>query len=190
MVNPLGVPERQITCNAGFVVQLASELDAAAFTAHVARLKASGQLPAGSLVADSSKSCKIFTSQQNTLVLYSGPYAGPYDGCAARLAGPADAYIKGSNPGSSQQYISCLCPAKAAQVPQFSQVGSQGAWVGEAQRVLGNKLNIDISDLANQWGIFTPGTKAAVAAFQKAAHLPAGGDLDHRTWKALQSAEC
>lgn len=190
VADPLGVPQRQLACNPGFVVQLASELDAAAFAAHIARLKASGRLPAGSLAADSAKSCKIFTSQANTIVLYSGPYAGPYDGCAARLAGPADAYIKGSNPANVQQYISCLCPANAAAVPQYSAIGAQGVWIGEAQRVLGNKLNIDISDLSDQWGIFTAGTKDAIAAFQKSAGLPPDGNLDHRTWTALQTAEC
>jgi peptidoglycan hydrolase-like protein with peptidoglycan-binding domain len=190
VANPLGVPQREITCNPGYVVQLASELDAAAFAAHVSRLKASGQLPPGSLAADSAKSCKIFTSQVNTLVLYSGPYAGPYEGCAARLAGPADAFIKGSDPANSQKYISCLCPANTASLPQYARVGSQGVWVGEAQRVLGNKLNISVSDLSNQWGTFTPGTKAAVQEFQKSVRLPASGNLDRRTWKALQSAGC
>jgi len=187
---PLGVPQRDIACNAGYIVQLASELDAATFAARVAELKAAGQVPAGALAADSTKSCKIFTSQSNTLVLYAGPFGSPYDGCAARLAGPADAFIKGSNTGNAGQYISCLCPVLAAGLPQLGPVGQQGVWVGELQRVLGNRLNISVSDLSGNWGIFTGGTKAAVRAFQRAAKIPANGVVTVRTWRALQSAEC
>jgi peptidoglycan hydrolase-like protein with peptidoglycan-binding domain len=172
------------------VVQLASELNTAAFKARVAALKAAGQVPAGALAADSAKSCKIFTSQVNTLVLYAGPYAGPYDGCAARLAGPADAYIKGSNPSSAQQYISCLCPVAAAGIPQYSTVGQQGVWIGELQRVLGNRLNIDIPDLAGNWGTYTAGTKEAVKKFQRNAKLPANGVINSRTWQALHDSSC
>jgi peptidoglycan hydrolase-like protein with peptidoglycan-binding domain len=187
---PLGVPQKEIACSGGYIVQLASELDAGAFAARVASLKAAGQVPPGSLAADSSKSCKIFSIQSNALVLYAGPFSSKYDGCAARLAGPADAYIKGSNPGSAQEYVSCLCPAQAGGLPQFRNVGQQGVWVGELQRVLGHKLNIDVSDVAGNWGTYTAGTRAAVQAFQKAVKIPASGVVDGRTWRALQSAEC
>ena len=171
-------------------MQLASELDEARFKARVAALKAAGQVPAGALAADSTKSCRLFTSQVNTLVLYAGPYASKYDGCAARLTGPADAYIKGGNADTAREYVSCLCPWSAAALPRFSVVGQQGVWVGELQRVLGNRLNIDVSDLTGNWGRFTAGTQAAVRAFQQAAKLPANGVVDARTWTALQSAAC
>ena len=187
---PLGVPQKNIVCNAGYVVQLASELNTAAFTARVAALKASGQVPAGALAADSAKSCKIFTSQSNTLVLYSGPYSGKYDGCAARLAGPGDAYIKGSNPATAQEYISCLCPAVAGRLPDYNKVGQQGVWIGELQRVLGNRLNIDIPDLTGNWGTYTAGTRDAVKKFQQSARLPANGAVNARTWQALHRAAC
>ena len=171
-------------------MQLASELDEPRFKARVSALKASGQVPAGALAADSAKSCKLFTSQVNTLVLYAGPYPSRYDGCAARLAGPADAYIKGGNADSAGEYVSCLCPAAVAALPRYTAVGQQGVWVGELQRVLGNRLNIDVSDLTGNWGRFTAGTQAAVRQFQHAAKLPANGVVDARTWTALQSAEC
>lgn len=187
---PLGVPQRNISCSAGYIVQLASELDSKAFVARVAALRASGQVPAGALAADSTRSCKIFTSQSNTVVLYAGPFASRYDGCAARLAGPADAFLKGADPARAQEYVSCLCPARTAGLPQYSALGQQGVWVGELQRVLGNRLNISIADLAGNWGTFTPGTKAAVQRFQQEKKLPATGGVDSRTWKALQAANC
>jgi len=186
----LGVPQRNIACSGGYIVQLASEINAAAFSARVASLQAARQVPAGSLAADSARSCQIFTSQSNTLVLYAGPFASKYDGCAARLAGPADAFIKGGNPGSAKEYVSCLCPASAAGLPQIRTVGQQGVWIGELQRVLGNRLNLDVNDLAGNWGTYTPGTKDAVQKFQEAAKLPASGMVDGRTWQALQSAQC
>lgn len=187
---PLGVPQRDIACSGGYIVQLASELDEPRFKARVATLKAAGRLPAGALAADSARSCRIFTSQVNTLVLYSGPFPSKYDGCAARLAGPADAYIKGGNADSAREYVSCLCPAATAGLPRYSAVGQQGVWVGELQRVLANRLGIDIPDLSANWGRFTVGTQAAVRAFQQAAQLPGNGVVDAGTWRALQSAEC
>lgn len=189
-VRPLGVEQRDINCSAGFIVQLASELDQARFKSRVAALKAAGQLPAGALAADSTRSCRIFTSQVNTVVLYAGPFASKYDGCAARLAGPADAYIKGGNADTAREYISCLCPWSTARLPQYSTVGQQGVWVGELQRALGNRLNIEVSDLAGNWGKFTQGTQAAVRAFQQSKGLPSNGIVDARTWSALQSAQC
>ena len=187
---PLGVPVRDIACSGGYIVQLASDLNAAAFAAHVARLKAGGLLPAGSLAADSTHSCQLFSSQRNTVVLYAGPFGSKYAGCAARLAGPADAYIKGGNPEHARDYISCLCPTHANKLPKLTRIGQQDVWVGELQRMLGNRLNIQIGDLTGRWGIYTPGTKAAVESFQRQQHLPANGGVDGRTWKRLQSAGC
>ncbi len=187
---PLGVPARNIACSGGYIVQLASDVSAAAFAAHVARLKAGGQLPAGSLAADSTHSCKLFSSQINTVVLYAGPFASKYAGCATRLSGPADAYIKGGNPEHARDYISCLCPAHTNKLPKFSHIGQQNVWVGELQRMLGNRLNIPIGDLTGRWGIYTPDTKRAVQSFQRSQHLPANGAVDSRTWKRLQSAGC
>ena len=186
----LGVPQRDIACQRGYIVQLASELDAKAFAARVSRLKAAGQVPAGSLAADTTHSCEIFTSQVNAVVLYSGPYSDRYAGCAARLAGPADAYIKGSNPDTAHDYVSCLCPTQTSSLPRYSRIGEQGVWIGEAQRVLGSRLDISVGDVSGRWGILTPGTRAAVQKFQRSAKLPADGALDARTWKALQTAEC
>lgn len=186
----LGVPKKNIACSAGYIVQLASEFDAKTFAARVARLKAAGQVPPGSLAADSAGSCQIFTSQTNTFVLYAGPFSSPYAGCAARLAGPADAYIKGSSPDSSETYISCLCPTAIKALPRYGAVGQQGVWIGEAQRVLGNRLNFNVSDLSGNWGTYTAGTRAAVLRFQQSVKLPTNGVLDGRTWQALQRAEC
>lgn len=187
---PLGVPQRDIACSSGYIVQLASEVDRPRFKARVTELTAAHRIPTGALAADSARSCRIFTSQVNTLVLYSGPFSSKYDGCAARLAGPADAFIKGSNTDSAGEYVSCLCPAAVGGLPQYSTVGQQGVWIGELQRVLGNRLNIDVGDLTGNWGRFTPGTRAAVRSFQQKAKLPATGSVDTRTWTALQSAGC
>jgi hypothetical protein len=186
----LGVPQRDIACSGGYIVQLASELDAATFAAHVARLKASGQLPGGAMAADSKHSCDLFSSQSNTVVLYAGPFGSKYGGCAARLAGPADAYIKGGNPGTATEYVSCLCPATATRLPRLAAVGQQDVWIGELQRVLGNRLNIDVSDLSGNWGVYTPGTKAAVKTFQRRQKLPATGVVDARTWRRMQVTGC
>lgn len=187
---PLGVAEREIVCNPGYIVQLASEFDPVTFKARVARLRAAGQLPVGSAAADAVKSCRLFSSQTNSFVLYTGPYPSKYAGCPARLSGPADAYIKGSTPGSSSEFVSCLCPATSAGLPRYQQVGQQGVWIGELQRILGARLNIGIPDLTGRWGILTPGTRSAVQRFQVRANLPANGFIDDRTWQAVQSAAC
>jgi hypothetical protein len=190
-INPLGVPEKQISCSNGYVVQLASELDRATFAQRVAALKQSGQLPSGAQAADSTKSCKIFTNQTNTLVLWSGPYANPYDGCAARLAGPYDAFIKGASPDTAQKYISCLCPANTNALPKISKSSDPSAWIGELQRTLGGRLNISVGSLGpNEWGHYTDGTRAAVVKFQQSKKLPANGVVNAKTWRALQSAGC
>lgn len=188
--NPLGVPQRDIACGSGYIVQLASEVNAANFTRRVAELRAAGQVPAGAQAADSTRSCKIFSGQVNTLVLYAGPFPGPYDGCAARLAGPADAFIRGQNPDTSHKFLSCLCPARASALPRIDKVGQQHVWIGELQRVLGNRLNMDIGDVGNSWGTYTEDTKDAVARFQKSARLKDNGKVDARTWQALQQASC
>ncbi len=186
----LGVPLRDIVCSGGYIVQLASDFDAVTFAAHVARLKAVGQLPAGAIAADSAHSCGIFSNQRNTVVLYAGPFGSKYAGCPARLAGPADAFIQGGNPGSARDYVSCLCPANVAELPRVATVGQRNVWIGELQRVLGNRLNIDVNDLTGNWGVFTPATKAAVQQFQQSRRLPATGVVDTRTWKQLQSLGC
>lgn len=188
--DPLGVPQRDIPCGGGYIVQLASEVNADAFTKRVAALKAAGQVPAGSFAADSTRSCQIFSGQVNTLVLYAGPFSGPYDGCAARLGGPADAFIRGQSADTSHKYVSCLCPASAGALPRINKVGEQHVWIGELQRVLGNRLNMDIGDVGNSWGTYTEDTKDAVARFQKSARLKDNGKVDARTWQALQQASC
>ena len=100
-------------------MQLASELDAADVRRPRGEAEGqSGSCPAGALAADSTHSCDLFSSQSNTVVLYAGPFASKYAGCAARLAGPADAYIKGGNPGTATEYVSCLCPAYGDQIAQ------------------------------------------------------------------------
>lgn len=188
--DPLGVPQREISCGGGYIVQLASEVNAADFTRRVAELRSAGRIPSGAYAADSTKSCKIFSGQVNTLVLYAGPFAGPYDGCAARLAGPADAFIRGQSPDTSHKYVSCLCPAKAASLPRLDKTGQQDVWVGELQRALGNRLNMDIGDVGRSWGTYTADTRKAVERFQSRSGLKDTGQVDAKTWKALQSATC
>ncbi len=187
--NAFGVPEQQITCGTGYIVQLASGSDPTAFAAQVVGLRNSGHVPAGAHLAQTAQSCQIFSAQSNSLVLYSGPFAGEYDGCSARLAGPADAYIKPADPATAKSFISCLCPAAIASLPVIGPA-STGAWVGELQRVLGNKLKQKIGDLTGHWGTVTPATQAAVVAFQTAGGLPATGTVDAATWTALQAAAC
>ncbi len=183
---PYGVPHRDIGCNSGYFVQLASESDAAAFTRRVSTLRTAGEVPPAALAADTRSSCGIFGGQQNTLVLYAGMYANPYDGCAARLAGPADAFIRTS--AGARTWVSCLCPATTSGLPVL-QVGGSSAWVGEMQRVLGH-LGFSIGGLSEHWGDFTSATAKAVARFQKRAGLTVTGRVDGPTWSALQGAGC
>ena len=89
-----------IPCGNAYIVQVASELDQAAFAARVSAVQSANQLPPGAKWTQTSDSCAIFTSQINALVLYSGPYASPYDACPARLASPPDAFIKGTTPAT------------------------------------------------------------------------------------------
>lgn len=183
---PYGVPQRDITCNTGYFVQLASESSTAAFTRRVSTLRAAGEVPPAALAADTRSSCGIFGGQRNTLVLYAGMYANPYDGCGARLAGPADAFIRTS--AGARTWVSCLCPAATSGLPVL-QAGASSAWVGEMQRVLGH-LGFSIDGLSDRWGDFTPATAKAVARFQKRARLTVTGRVDGPTWGALQGAGC
>ncbi len=183
-----GVPTKNISCSSGFIVQLASDVSAPAFTQRVSSLKSQGEVPAGALAADSAKSCQLFTGATKTMILYAGPYQNPYDGCAVRLAGPADALIRGANPATSHTYYSCLCPSSAH--PPNLGPGSSGAWVGELQRAVADRLGYSIPDLGNHWGSYTAGTKSAVSRFQSAHHLPPTGVADARTWTAVRAASC
>jgi peptidoglycan hydrolase-like protein with peptidoglycan-binding domain len=196
--DPMGGPNVPIGCGSGYIVQVASELDTATFSGRVAELRSSGTLPTGTKWADTGSSCSIFTTQSNVLVLYAGPFASPYDACPARLASPPDAFIKGTTPDSSSQYISCLCPASAGQLPSVTTVGQQGVWVGELQRVLGSKLDYTIGSInadpaagdPGRWGIYTAETAAAVGRFQNDNGLAATSQVDGSTWAALQRASC
>lgn len=187
----LGVQQADIACSGGYIVQLASELDQDAFRARVSSLKAQGMVPPDARAADSTKSCGIFANQRNTWVLYAGPFASPYDGCRARLGGPADAFIKGANPDTAHGYFSCVCPANPAQIPGVGPGSNQHAWIGELQRVLANRLNYSVGPLGpGEWGVYTPGTQQAVRKFQADHKLPPTGSVDARTWSALRGAQC
>lgn len=186
-----GVPTQQIACGGGYIVQLASELTAQAFTDRIASLKRQGLVPPDAKAADSTKSCQLFTNQTNTLILYAGPFAEPYDACRDRIAGPYDAFIKGASPQTSSDFVSCICPVRARSLPRFDQVGTQDQWVGELQRMLASHLRYQIGDLGvDTWGEYTAGTKAAVKRFQADNRLPTTGSVDSRTWSKLQSAGC
>ena len=188
---PLGVPQQNIACSQGYIVQLASELDPATFRNRVQALKAQGMVPPDAKVAVSTQSCGIFSNQSNTFVLYVGPYSTPFRGCAARLAGPPDSFIKGANPDSAHSYLSCLCPADPGKIPQIGPNGGDRSWIGELQRVLGNRLSISVGPLGpTEWGVYTPGTQAAVKQFQASTKLPPTGVVDARTWSALRTAQC
>ena len=189
-VDPLGGPQRDIACAPGFVVQIASAVDEAGFVARVAELRNANQLPSEAAVARTATSCAIFAGQRNSIVLYAGPFTGPYEGCQARLTSAPDSFIKGTTPETATQYVSCLCPAQVVAVPTIDTVGQTGVWVGELQRVLGNRLNIPILDLAGNWGTFTASTATAVAQFQATVGLPPVGVVDTATWQALQQAQC
>lgn len=196
--DPMGGPRADINCGTGYIVQIASELDQARFARRVAELRSAGQLPPGTKWADTSTSCQIFSAQVNVLVLYAGPFADPYQGCAARLAGAPDSFIKGASPDTSTQFISCLCRADVRSLTEISTIGQQGVWVGELQRVLGAKLNYDIGNInadsttgdPGRWGIYTVETARAVSRFRSESGLPAIGVVDTSTWSALQQQSC
>jgi Putative peptidoglycan binding domain len=132
------------------------------------------------------------------LVLYAGPFASPYDACAARLASPPDAFIKGTTPETSQQFVSCLCPATVTDLPAITSVGQQGVWIGELQRVLGGRLDYDVGPInadaaagnPGQWGTYTADTAAAVGRFQAASGLNRTKQVDAVTWGALKAQAC
>jgi hypothetical protein len=186
-----GVPTQQIACGDGYIVQLASELTPQAFTQRIASLKQQGLVPQDAKAADSTKSCQLFTNQTNTLILYAGPFRQPYDACQDRIAGPYDAFIKGASPETASDFVSCICPVRPRSLPRFDRVGTHGQWVGELQRMLASHLRYRIDDLGiDTWGVYTPGTKAAVQRFQTDNRLPGNGRVDSRTWSKLQSAGC
>ncbi len=186
-----GVPIRQIGCSNGFIVQLASELTPKAFAARVAELQRQGLVPDDAKAANSAKSCKLFTNQTNTLILYAGPFQDRYDACSDRLAGPYDAFIRGANPGTSGEFVSCICPDRARDLPTISRVGATDQWIGELQRMLAAHLRYSIPDLGiDSWGTYTDGTRAAVQRFQSDNGLHGSGTVDTGTWRALQHAGC
>jgi peptidoglycan hydrolase-like protein with peptidoglycan-binding domain len=77
-------------------------------------------------------------------------------------------------------------------------VGQHAVWVGELQRMLGNRLGYDIPDrdgdpghgIAPQWGVYTEGTAGAVKKFQADESLAITGSVDETTWQALQGSGC
>lgn len=195
----LGGPRVDIGCaEGGYIVQVASELDPATFEQRVAQLRSVGQLPPDAKWAEANASCAIFTSQVNVLVLYAGPFGSPYDACPARLASPPDAFIKGTTTASAGDFISCLCPATASQLPTIAEVGQQDVWVGELQRVLGAALDYDVGAInadpatgsPGRWGTYIAETATAVGKFQAANGLPVTDQVDTATWSALQSKTC
>lgn len=196
--DPMGGPRADIACGSGYIVQVASELDQPAFTARVAALRAAGILPADAKWTETSASCSIFTNQANVLVLYAGPYPSSDAACPARLASPADAFIKPTDTATVGTFLSCLCPAAATALPAITTVGQQGVWVGELQRVLGAGLDYDVGNInadpsvgdPGRWGIYTSETAAAVSRFQADHGLPATGQVDAGTWSSLQNARC
>ena len=187
-----------IPCGNAYIVQVASELDQAAFARRVSAVQLAGQLPAGAKWTQTSDSCAIFTAQVNALVLYSGPYASAFDACPARLASPPDAFIKGTTPDTANSYVSCLCPADASTLPAIRTVGEQGVWIGELQRVLGSRLDCNVGSInadpsmgdPGRWGTYTADTAAAVGRFQRDNALPVTSQVDAATWAALRCQSC
>lgn len=197
-LDPMGGPRVDIACGSGYIVQVASELDQAAFAARVAALRSAGTLPADAKWTETSTSCAIFTTQANVLVLYAGPYPSVQAACPARLASPADAFVKSTDPATVGTFRSCLCPAAAGDLPAISTVGQQGVWIGELQRVLGGGLDYTVGAInadpavgdPGRWGTYTAETAAAVRRFQADHGLAATGQVDAATWSALQGAWC
>lgn len=197
-LDPMGGPRADIPCGSGYIVQIASELTAPVFEGRVATIRAAGTIPPGSKWTDTNSSCSIFSSQVNVFVLYAGPFTSAYDACPARLASPADAFIKGTTADTSHQYVSCLCVATATQLPNFTTIGQTGVWVGELQRVLGGKLDYSVGAIdadpsvgdPGRWGTYTAETAAAVGRFQRDHSLSATQQTDAGTWAALQQNSC
>lgn len=195
---PLGGPEKAIKCAPKYMVQVASASSTDALKVRVAELRAAGELPNKVHWAMTKDSCDIFAAQNNVAVLYAGPFDSPAAACPARLASPADAFIKGTTTATSTEYISCLCPAEVASLPRISKAGDTGVWVGELQRVLGAKLNYDVGEINGNpsagvkptWGIYTRPTADAVGRFQDESGLAVTKKVDAGTWAALQIAGC
>lgn len=198
--DPMGGPHENIACGTGYIVQVASELDRPTFEGRVATLRGQGTLPPGVKWTETSTSCGIFTNQQNVYVLYAGPFPDWVAACPARLASPADAILKPTDPAQVGSFRACICPefATANPPPTITAVGQQGAWVGELQRVLGAELDYDVGSInadpsagdPGRWGIYTAETAAAVGRFQRDHGLPVTEQVDGPTWAALQGAAC
>jgi len=194
----MGGARADITCEPGYIVLVASDTDKASFVDRVAELRTLNQMPDGTKWTETQSSCSIFTTQTNAYVLYTGPFANPYDACRTRLASPPDAFIKGTTSGTATEYISCLCPQEHTGLPDITTVAQQGVWVGELQRILGAKLGYDVGSInadpsagvASRWGIYTPETAAAVGRFQSDNNLPMTQHVDAVTWAALKAAQC
>lgn len=190
-VSRLGAPEEAIVCASGYIAQLASARDEASFVTQYHSLVDRGLVPEGAKATDVSAGCPIFTVQRNAMVLYAGPFESVAQACSARLAGPMDAFIRNTDPASSGLVQSCVCSAKAEDLPQVSQIGEQNQWIGEVQRMLVNRLKYKIEPLGSQdWGVYSAATQQALTQFQRDHGLPADGLVDHATWVALQQTGC
>lgn len=194
--DPMGGPRADITCNSGFIVQVASELDETAFQNRVATLRSAGMFPTDARWTQTAAGCSLFTNQANVYVSYVGPFATWAEGCTARKASPPDAFIKSTDPGAVGTFLTCLCPASVGELPAITTVGERGVWVGELQRVLGAGLDYNVGDInagngdPGHWGEYTAGTAAAVGRFQADHGLPRTERVDAATWASLQSARC
>jgi len=199
-LDPMGGPNVNIDCGPSYIVQVASELDQAAFVARVAELRTLNQVPPGAKWAETHPSCSIFASSNSYFVLYAGPFTNPYDACAARLASPPDAFIEGTTPETASQYVTCMCPEQDIEMlPEIDHVGQQGVWVGELQRILRSEpLKYDVGQIdadpangvASRWGIYTADTANAVGRFQAEHGLAVTQQANLNTWAALKAAQC
>ncbi len=189
--DPMGGPNASFSCNTGYIVQIASDRARADYEARVAQIRASGTLPADARWTETTASWHIFAGSTSAYALYVGTFASPNDGCDARLAGPADAFIRSTSTGVNE-FISCLCPASPASLVTIVTPGQTSVWVGELQRLLGhsNYGMDDVEGSSKNWGIYTTDTKAAVIRFQTDHGLPADGSVGGKTWTALQTAIC
>ncbi|WP_395725238.1 peptidoglycan-binding protein [Nakamurella sp.] len=196
--DPMGGPRSDIACSSGFIVQIASELDEPTFRNRVATLRSTGMFPNDARWTQTAAGCSLFTSQTNVFVSYAGPFATWADGCPARLSSPPDAFIKSTDPGSVDTFLTCLCPAGVGDLPAITTVGQRGVWVGELQRVLGAGLDYQVGSInadaaagnPGHWGEYTTETAAAVGRFQADHGLPRTEQVDRDTWAGLQAARC
>lgn len=192
--DPMGGGFQALSCGTnGYIVQVASELNEAAYRARVAQVRAASQLPVGAHYLTGDGDCGLFTVQDSLWVLYTGPFASPADACPTRLQSPADAFIKGTTDGTKQLYFGCLCVTDVARMPAITTVGQTDVWVGELQRALRVKLEYDVGDIDGPpptWGVYTDGTAAAVARFQSSSGLAATGRVDGATWQQIKNGSC